>query len=507
MTSQNNKRIAKNTVFLYFRMLFTMGVTLYTSRVILKVLGVDDFGIYSVVGGIVGMLSFLNGALSSSSSRFITFELGANNKENLKRVFSTTLTIHIVLALLIFLLAETIGLWFLYNKLIIDPSRMSAAVFAYQISILTAVVNITQVPYNASIIAHERMSIYAYMSIFEVLAKLVIIYLLNIGGYDKLKMYALLLFIVQLIITILYRAYCNKNFEECKFRLFWDKKIVKSIASFSSWSLFSNLSYVFITQGANIITNMFFLPAVVGARAISMQVANAATSFVSNFRTAVNPQIVKLYADGNDEAYKKLLLDSTKYSFFLMYIISMPILLETPKMLSIWLGEIPEYTIIFVRLAIVQGLFSVFDISFYSVFYAIGRIKENAIFSSIAGFVAFLLSYLLFKLGCSPVSLSYVLVILYAILGLVIKPILINKLAGYTKKEIFSVFRVCFLVLISSLPVPFIVKHFFPGDSILNFVLNCSVAVISIIISVFFVGIDQPLRKKVIQYIVIRIKN
>lgn len=249
----DNKTIAKNTLFLYFRMMFTMVVALFTSRVILLKLGVDDYGIYQAVGGVVGFLSFINGALSTGSSRFLTYALGEGNIEKLKNTFATTLNIHILIAILVVLVAETGGLWFVYNKMVIAPERMGAAVYTYHLSILTSVFTLTQVPYNASIIAHERMSVYAYMSIFEVSAKLLICYLLTLGECDRLMLYATLLLVVQMIVMLFYRFYCSRNFEEAHFSLKFDKKILKEIAAFSGWSMFASTSIAFNSQGVLIL--------------------------------------------------------------------------------------------------------------------------------------------------------------------------------------------------------------------------------------------------------------
>lgn len=312
MHEQNagNKTIAKNTLFLYFRMLFTMFVSLYTSRVILRVLGVDDYGTYQTVGGVVAMISFLNGALSSGSSRFLTFELGRGDETRLRKTFSTTLLMHCFLALALAVVAETIGLWFVYNKLVISPDRMDAAVFAYHLSILASVITITQVPYTASIISHERMGIYAYMSIVEVTLKLAIVYLLNIINWDKLEMYAALLCVTQIGIALFYRYYCTRRFPETHFTWHMDCAIVKNVLSYSGWNFWANASVALKNQGTLILLNMFFSPAVVAARAIANQVNMAANQFVQNFRTAANPQIVKRYAAGDFDGSKKLLLES-----------------------------------------------------------------------------------------------------------------------------------------------------------------------------------------------------
>ena len=388
-------------------MILTMLIALYTSRVILEKLGVDDYGIYNAVGGIVGFLSFLNNALATGSSRFLTFELGVGDEEKLKRIFSSLLTVHIILAGIVALIAETVGLWFLYHKMVIPPDRMQVAVYTFHISILTSVLTITQVPYNATIISHERMNVYAYASIFEVGAKLGICYLLGYGNVDRLILYAFLIFIVQAILIVFYRFYCRYHFSETKFSFIWDKSILKPILSFSGWSLFADGTTALSKQGVLILLNMFFAPAVVSARAISLQVNSAANQLVNNFRTAVNPQIVKLYAVKDLESSKKLLLFSTNVSYYLMLMISLPLFFLADPILHFWLGDnVPEYTTIFLQIVVVQSLFQVFDRSFYVPLYVKGQLKENAILTSLFDFLPFPVVFVLFKIGYSPVALS-----------------------------------------------------------------------------------------------------
>lgn len=495
----NNKTIAKNTIFLYFRMLFTMIVSLYTSRVVLEILGVDDFGIYQTVGGVVTMLSFLNGALSTGSSRFLTFELGRNDFDKLKRTFSTVLNAHIILAILIVLIAETGGLWFVYNKLVIPEERMEAAILAYHLSILTAFFNITQVPYSASIISHEKMGIYAYMSIIEAVLKLAVVYALMIGGIDKLKLYALLLCAVQIGIVLFYRYYCNRKFKETHFSFAWDREILKDVLCYSGWNLFANTAIALKNQGATIMLNIFFSPAVVSARAIANQVNMAANQFIQNFRTASNPQIVKKYAAGDFEGSKKLLLVSTTISYYLMLILCLPICLVTEDLLNIWLVEVPDYTVPFLQLTIITSLFQVFDTSFYTALYAKGQIKENALVSPTLGFIAFGTVYVLFKLGFSPLSLSWALFTDYALLGFVIKPFLIIKIVGYTWKDILSVFIPCIKVSIAAVPVPFIFYLYQDtifSNHILRFVCIVLISVISVAITVWTIGLDNDVKEK-----------
>lgn len=502
----DNKTIAKNTLFLYFRMMFTMVVALFTSRVILQNLGVDDYGIYQAVGGVVGFLSFINGALSTGSSRFLTYALGERNAEKLRNTFATTLNIHILIALLVVLAAETVGLWFIYNKMVIAPERMDAAVYTYHLSIFTSVFALTQVPYNASIIAHERMSVYAYMSIFEVSAKLLICYLLTSGGYDRLMLYATLLLVVQVSVMLFYRFYCSRNFEEAHFSLKFDKKIFKEIAVFSGWSMFASTSIAFNSQGVLILLNMFFSPAVVAARAISLQVNMAANQFVSNFRQAANPQIVKKYAAGDYAGSKHLLLESTKYSYYMMYMISLPVCILAYPLLKMWLGVVPEYTVQFLQIVIIQSLFQVFDTSFYTALYAKGQIKQNALISPTLGFLIFPVTYILFKAGCSPLALSWTSLIAYAILGLLIKPLLIVKVVDYAWSDVWKVFRPCLIVSVTSAILPLFLAYWIDCANILNFLLIAVISVLSVAASAYYLGINTSTRFKITSFVYKKLK-
>lgn len=443
-------------------------------------------------------MSFINGALSTGSSRFLTYALGEGNVEKLKRTFSTTLNIHILIAILIVIVAETIGLWFLYHKMVIAPDRLSAAVYTYHLSILTAVFTLTQVPYNATIVAHEKMSIYAYMSIFEVSAKLLICYLLTIGNFDRLMMYATLLLGVQVGCMCFYRFYCTHHFEEARFSFSFDKKIFKEIAGFSGWSMFANASIALNSQGVLILLNMFFAPAVVAARAISLQVNMAANQFVSNFRQAANPQIVKKYAVGDYEGSKHLLLESTKYSYYMMYLIALPVCLLAYPLLKLWLGVVPDYTVPFLQIVIVQSLFQVFDTSFYTALYAKGRLRENALTSPTLGFMIFPITYVFFKLGYSPLVLSWTSLVIYAILGIIVKPWLIIKIVDYKCSEIWSVYRSCLIVTVASLPIPIIIYRLVDSTQVVYFILLGLLCLLSVVLSAFFLGIDKAMRKKVL---------
>ena len=502
----NNKTIAKNTMFLYFRMMVTMVISLYTSRVVLQILGIDNYGIYQAVGGIVGFLSFLNNALATGSSRFLTYGLGEGNIEKLKNIFSTVLTAHIGLAFLIVLVAETVGMWFLYHKLVIPADRMDAAVFTFHLSVLTAFFSLTQVPYNATIIAHERMNIYAYLSIADAVCKLLIVYALTIGNIDKLKLYATLLCLLQLCIMTFYRLYCSRQFQEARFRFYFEKDVFKEIASFSGWSLFSQTSIALNNQGVLLLLNMFFSPAVVAARAISIQVNIHAHQLVTNFQTAAVPQIVKLYASKEYDESKKLLLQTCRFSYYLMLIISLPVCLIAEPLLQLWLGVVPEYTVVFLQIIIVQSLFQIFDTTFYYALYAKGRLKENALLSPSLGFIQFPIVFILFKAGYSPVTLSWASFVVYAILGFVVKPILVTTIADYKWRDILSVFYPCLKVTVGSLPVPLFV--YFSLNDFRNYFLSILIITIfsiaSVLFSCWFFGLDTSMRNKLIE--IIRIK-
>ena len=326
--TENTKRIAKNTLMLYVRMLFGMLVSLYTSRVILNTLGVEDFGINNVVGGVVGMLGFLTASMSGATSRFLTYELGRGDLVRLKETFSSALIIHIGIALVVFVIAETAGLWFFENKLVIPESRMTAAHVVYQLSILSTMLGITQVPYNATIIAHEKMNVYAYVEILNVCLRLLIVYLLVIGDFDKLILYSILTFSVSVLIMSIYWVYCIRHYEETKFHFIWKKDILKPMLSFSGWDLYGNASVTARTQGVSMLLNMFFGPLMNAAAGIATQVQNAVMAFAGNFIVAVRPQIVKQYAAGEYESMFKLLKEAIVLCFTLLSLLSVPLMCE-----------------------------------------------------------------------------------------------------------------------------------------------------------------------------------
>ena len=474
-------------------------MTLYTSRVVLQVLGVQDYGLYAVVGGVVSMLSFLNGALSAGSSRFLTFELGTGDFEKLSRTFSTLLNSHIILAVVLVILSETIGLWFVYNELAIPADRMNAAVWVYHISVFTSVIAITQTPYNASIISHEKMNIYAYVSLTEVFLKLGVVYFLQLGSFDKLILYACLIAMVTVGIACFYRFYCVWNFRETHYKLILDKNILRSVGGFSGWSVIGNGSVVLNAQGINIITNIFFNSSIVAARVISVQVNMAAMQFIQNFRTAVNPQIIKKYAAKDYDGSKKLMLHSTEFSFYLTLLLGLPIYILAEPLLQIWLGQVPEYAVIFLQLIIIQSLFSVFDRSFIVAIQANGRLKENALVSPTIGIVKFLILYGLFKAGFSPITLSYAGIISSIIIGVIAKPIILCRIVKYPFHDIARMFMNCLKVTLMAVPIPIGVNHLL-NKGFISFALICLISVVCVLATVYFAGIDNVMRSEIVKF-------
>lgn len=507
-TQSNTKTIAKNTMFLYFRMMVTMIISLYTSRVVLQVLGVDDYGIYQAVGGIVGFLSFINNALGTGSSRFITYGLGEGNTEKLKNIFATTFTGHVILAILIVIVAETVGLWFLHQKMVIPPDRLYAAEWVFHLSIVIAFFTLTQVPFNACIIAHERMTVYAYISIIEAVLKLIIVYLLTIGDIDKLILYAVLLCLLQVGIITFYRTYCVRHFAEARMRLHIERGVFREILGFSGWSLFASSSIALNSQGILILLNIFFAPAVVAARSISIQVNMAATQFMTNFQIAAVPQIVKRYASNDYDGSKLLLLDTAKFSFCLMMLLSIPIFFSAKELLTLWLGVIPPYSVIFLQLIVIQSIFQVFDTTFYYALYAKGQLRENALISPTFGFVRFPIIYLLFKMGFSPVALSWASLVTYFILGVIVKPILIIRIANYTWRDVFSVFVPCLKVALGSLPAPLLAKSYLNTLHLpifADFIISVAICVASVACASWFLGLTPNMRTKLIGIIKMRL--
>jgi len=482
----NNKRIAKNTVLLYFRMLFTMAVSLYTSRIVLNILGIADFGIYNIVGGVVVLFSFLNSAMSSATQRFLNFEIGKNDIVRLKKIFCISMNVHISIAFIVIILAETVGLWFVNTQLNLPLNRMNAANWVYQFTILTFILSIIQVPYNATIIAHERMSFYAYVSIIEVSLKLLVVILLQYIGFDKLKLYAVLICAVTLIVITVYKIYCNKKFESSRYSFIWDAPLYKQLLSFSGWSLFGSLANVGKTQVVNIFLNIFCGVFVNATMGITNQVSATLNGFVANFQLAFNPQIVKSYA-ANEKGYlMKLIFQTSKYSYFLLYILSLPILLNTDYILKLWLKIVPEYTVEFCQLTIIYLLIESISGPLWMSIQATGKIKKYQIVISSLLILNVPISYILLKLNFVPYSVLWVNIGL-CIIALFVRILFLKSQIDLQIMLFFKdVLLTIIVVTILSIPLPLILSHYLNGFG--GFILSSGVAFISVGILVYFIG-------------------
>ena len=492
----NNRKIAENTIFLYFRMMLTMAVTLYTSRVTLKVLGNQDFGIYQTVCGAVTFLAFLSNALGTGTSRFITYEMG-KERPGLDILFSTAMLAHIILGFAVVIAGEIIGLGFLYDKLMIPADRLDAAVVAFHFSMAATFFQIIRSPYDASIIAHEKMNVYAWISILEVSLKLIIVYVLLAFGCDKLKLYAALMCAVTILLFITYRSYCRKIFDETRTKPSFDSQVLKSVASFSGWNLLSSSAASLAGQGVTVVTNMFFAPGVVTVRSLALKINDVLNQFIGSFRLAVNPQIVKKYASGDREGSRRLALVSASCTYYLMLMVAVPLFLLTEPLLYLWLGEVPDTLSAFVRLAIVQALFQALDTSLYAPIYAKGQIRENAIISPLFDFVQLPVIYFLFKHGYPPITLAWVSASAYLILGVIIKPLMVRWIAGYDYPEVMRMVLKCMAVTLIASVLPFTAAYLVKTDSVPGFVFAFLVSVVSTGFAIWFIGIDKTLRKMI----------
>ena len=501
-TSTNSRRIAKNTLLLYFRMLLTMVVSLYTSRVVLGALGVEDYGIYNVVGGVVSMFSMLSGSLSAAISRFITFELGTGNSEKLARVFSSSVTIQLCLCAIVLLGAETLGLWFLNNKMVIPESRIYAANWVYQLSLLTFVINLISIPYNAAIIAHEKMSAFAYISIFEAVSKLIVAYCIVVSQIDKLILYASMLATIAIIIRLIYGVYCKKRFEECTYHFIYDHDLLRQMFGFAGWNFIGTSSALLRDQGGNIVINLFCGPAVNAARGIAFQVNAAIHSFVSNFMTALNPQITKSYAAGDQKYMMTLLFQGARLSFYILLLLSLPVIINTHYILKLWLGQVPEHTVLFVQLVLVFGMCESISSPLITAMLATGKIRNYQLV--VGGFQMMNLpvSYILLRLGAFPETVLIVAIVISQ-LCLASRLYMLRRLIGLKARDfIKKVYINVTVVTMLSTVIPFVLASTLE-DNIWSFIMLCATAFSSTLFVEFYVGCTARER----QFVVSKVKT
>ncbi len=448
--AENNKRIAKNTLLLYVRMLFSMLVSLYTSRVVLNTLGIEDYGIYNVVGGFVAMFSLVSSSLSASVSRFLTFELGKGDIERLKKVFSTSVLIHIALMGVIFLLMETVGVWFLNNKMTIPAERMYAANWVFQASILSFLLGLFSVPYNASIVSHERMNVYAYIGILDVLLRLVIVLFIAYSplAFDRLIVYALLLVAVSVTIQSIYIGYCRKNFEESRISLTFDRQSWREIGAFAGWNFIGCTAGLLKDQGVNILLNLFVGPVVNAARGIANSVIGAISGFSGNFMAALNPQITKTYASDESHYTNSLVERGSRFSFYILLMLALPIFLEADYILALWLKQYPEHTVNFVRLVLLLSLNDILSNTLITLQLATGNIRIYQIAVGGMLLMNFPLSYICLKMGLPPESV-YIVALFVSVSCLLLRLLFLSKMANLSMTHYLK--NVCINVLIVSI--------------------------------------------------------
>lgn len=496
-TAENNKRIAKNAILLYIRMFFIMVVGLFTSRVVINTLGISDYGIYNVVGGVVVMLSFLNSSMSAASQRFFSFELGRGNKARLKQVFSTSLITHYAVAGILFIIAETIGLWFLNSHMNIEESRMIAANWVYQCSILSFMISIISVPFNACIIAYEHMKAYAYISIVEVVLKLIIVYLLLIIQGDKLIIFAILLLGISVIIQISYSLYCKYHFEECVGKLAFNRVLFNEMFSFVGWNVLGTSSFAFKDQGVNIILNLFFGTSVNAARGIAMQVNGIVNNFTNNFLMALRPQITKQYAEGNVSRSVSLVYAGCRYSAYLVLIIAIPFMINIDYILRLWLGVVPQYTSLFLQIILISTLFRTMQLPLISAIHATGRIRFSQIIVSVVNFLEVPGAYLILKKGAAP-YMAMCPTVLVALIGLNVYIFSLRKLVSNYDVKYF-VDNIVLRISIISLLCYFLSKYMYDLfiEGILSCIITSGIAILITGSVIYFIGITTEERKLV----------
>ena len=500
-----NKRIARNTLILYVRMIFLMLINLYTSRVVLSVLGIEDYGIYNVIGGFVAMFGFLNSAMAIGTQRYLTFELENGNIEYLRKVFITSVNIHFLIALLIFVLAETFGIWFLNNKMIIPEPRLTAALWIYQFSVLSAMFMFISVPYHAVIIAHERMSAFAYISVIEALLKLAIVYLLLVGKSDRLIMYGLMMLCVQILLRLIYGIYCKRHFEESQYKLYFNGRLFREMLVFSGWNLWGCMSSITTTQGLNIVLNMFFGPSINAARGIAVQVQTAVNQFATNFQTALNPQIIKSYASQDLGYMSSLVFCSSRFSFYLLLCICMPILFEAEMLLNFWLKDVPAYSAIFLRLILCVSLINVMANPLMTSVQATGNVKMYQIVVGSVSMMVLPVAYIGLKLGGNPIFV-FISELTICVISFVVRLFIVHSIIYLSLRKYFSdVILKCLEVAILSLFFP-LAFRFLLVPSILNSILVCVVCVLSVCMIVFLVGLTAYERHFILSSLKLKMK-
>lgn len=492
----DSERIAKNTLFLYFRMFLVLGVSLLTAGVTLRVLGKVDYGLNAVLGGVVAMFSFLNGSLSGAASRNITFELGRGDLEKVNKIFNVSLVVFVGLAAVIVLLSETVGLWFFYNKMVIPPERLRVAFWVLQLSIVSVPLSLTQVPYGAVIVAHENMKIYAYVSIADAIVRLLIIYGLFISPFDKLLTLASLQFLWSVCTIVFYRIYCIRRYEETRFRWCGEKGLYKSIVQYAGADLIGNLSCLAQGQGFNLLLNTFFGPVVNAARGIAYGLQGMTTQFSGNFMTAVYPQIIKSFAQGDREGMWRLVRRSSCFSYYLVWLLALPAWLEGDYVLRLWLGDYPEHTLSFFHLIVVVCLLETVKNPIVKVVHANGKLLLGNMTAGTVLCLSFPVAYVFLRMGYPPESVFWCTIGSLAITNVIDWFVVRHYMPFDIWDYVVSVYGRCLLVTIASTAVPALVYSHIMPPSFLRMILTGVLTTISVGLSALYLGMSHSDRQK-----------
>ena len=489
-----NRRIARNTVFLYLRTFFTMLVSLYTSRIILQALGVDNYGVYNVVGGLVGMFTIATGPISSAISRFLTFGLGKGDTTHLRRVFSTSINLQGLMGLVIVLLGETVGLWFLNREMRIPAESLVAANWVLQFTIASIVLDLLNLPYSAAMLAHEKMDVFAYMSILAVILKLGLVLLLLVVDMNKLIFFGAGCLVTSVVMRAIYMVYCSRNFAECRYEFCWDRSLIKDMTGFALWTFLGNTAYMFNTQGVSMLMNVFFGVVLNTAKGLAMQVESSVMSFVNSFTTAFSPQITKSYAEGNKEYMFSVMCRGSKFSIFLFFLFMIPLEFEAPTVLRLWLGEEPEYSAQFLRLSMLCTATMMLGGPFLQGINATGNIRNYQIAVTLAGWLVFPLTWIAYRVGAAPSAFYWIYFVVYNILVWVRMWFVRRLLDFRIRRFLYEVFiPVVMCGILASLP-PFAVSRLMP-ESVLRLFVLTGVSVVSTGIIVLYLGMNTRERE------------
>lgn len=495
----SNKLIVKNTLFLYFRQFFTLGLSLYTSRLTLKVLGVTDFGIYAAVGGITALLSILTSSMSTSTQRFMTFELGKGQYSKLNKVYITSVQIHVLLSVILFILGETIGIWFIHNKLTIPVERFEIASYVFQLALLDCLLNILNVPNQAAIIAHEDMGTFAMFSIVDGILKFVSVLILFLISWDKLLAYAIFLFLILLINRIASIIYCRYKYPEIRYKNTFDKSMAKEMFSLTGWNIVLNISVMGFIQGVNILLNIFFGPVLNAAYTVAMQAYSGIRSFCSSFQLASNPQLIKSYSTGDLERMHTLLITVCKMSFFLIFFLSLPFVINAGTILKLWLGEVPEHTTAFFILLMLYAYLDVFAYPMDVAAQATGKVKKYNTLISLATISTLPVSYILYLYGLFP-EIIYVVAITMSFIGLIARIVVLSNLIHIKKADFINkVFIKSLLVGVLSSILPLIAFQIME-EGFVRLILIFAISFLSTGLAIYKIGLTLEETKIVKEY-------